>query len=1410
MTGHPPSPLASPEATDLLTWEREHSNKHEVIHTNCEEEASATSSTEELTRAVAAKLRKPKKKSTADNDNVDDEEQKRRVSFKTLSKLEKRRALWEAKTTLDQGTSSICDSTVLSGYTGITEGTAATTSNKKSGGCHTHMCFTGYDNTHDEEAASITSDNTYDEMTVASYSTRGSTTINTSDIQQMERIAKSLGNKSLDMEDIDEEEYLNKMGLGVCRLETAFQTCCPWMLCGNSGGPEVISEEEDENEKDNVIDKKNRKLKNAILFEREISDTSCDETNKSKSSAESKSNVRSEAEVTAATAMDAKTPEAVIEHNWTLCGSGELQEEDEDNSIDWEETIDWNNGGAKNSTSCAKKDEVPAAVGVPTAVDVEKPPERQDDVVVVTEDSKSLPVPKSLSVRERLVQKMRKIGGVDDLEGAKDPQDDEVAAGGVTRDLKQTESASVQTEPASIQTETASVSSKTRTVTPTPSKAPPSTTPAVSTPLRAIILPDEPSTPTFLVAPYNKDYSDSDEEGFNQGIDARQPPSIPSTPLKAEVPSMIPLPSTPNTSTLSSAKQKFARAMMKLKKDSGSKNTEEETSETNVSAAAKNQFPSIPSTPLKSDIPSTPLPESNPPTPLAAAAIGATVVSAAAVSAKQKLTRAMMKLKKDECQEENQKDQSIGLLTEENESATSKADNTATALSESNDSTPLTAAAIGVATVSAAMSATPQEAALDEGIEVDEALQPPAIPSTPLKAVIPTVALPNSPQTTPLVNNTTGANLNIKQKLARAIKLRNKPEESTAVVEVNVEKPAKNVGAEVVFTNEAKAPSTIMSRAQSRRVGEEVIFTRASGDEDAPSSTPSSPSNLEPGEVINATDLLESSPSSSFGIRALSRVMKRSLTNRDTDKTKEADADEDNNQGRVVPALPDGTTTVQRDIEPDQTKEDKTASADLARFTPTSPMMRLTNAISFHSQTSARSQADTADVLPPAIDKNEKNVQSASAADSSSAPSNSLDKTTGANSASAFSMIGVLANAMSFVGTDENKKGGNDSKASPLAQEKEETRDVDPAASINRNRESPSILAKAMSFVSTDDNNAMTNFCGVDTTGDDINEPPLEVAQTPSSEVNTPFDVTRETSIATARISNKSPVFMDLKKKSAPNLIEPIAEETNDNQSECKPPKQMSIGSKSRRIFNKVKSCSLVRAAANGSRSQKSVPSVTRSLDSFATSDSTQKVDNSSPKKSQKKRAVEPSNENNVERNATENKSDASNKENMTKKPVSKFALLLKSRSSKKKDAQPDDISTCTGNVTTDSEENASAISSPSRSVVGERSMNESDKQCNAKMEPKKDEVSGSSANVLATASEEKATKPKKKKKKKKGKNGWREYTCPNSGDKYYSNGTITTWDKPAEFDDVDGGEVIKSQVEKDSDKRVTMISFAC
>jgi hypothetical protein len=60
------------------------------------------------------------------------------------------------------------------------------------------------------------------------------------------------------------------------------------------------------------------------------------------------------------------------------------------------------------------------------------------------------------------------------------------------------------------------------------------------------------------------------------------------------------------------------------------------------------------------------------------------------------------------------------------------------------------------------------------------------------------------------------------------------------------------------------------------------------------------------------------------------------------------------------------------------------------------------------------------------------------------------------------------------------------------------------------------------------------------------------------------------------------------------------------------------------------------------------------------------------------------------------------------------------------------------------------------------------------------------------------------KKKKKKRKKGWREYTCPTTGNKYYSNGTITTWDKPAEFDEA---RATKPQVE--SEKRVTMISFA-
>jgi hypothetical protein len=180
-------------------------------------------------------------------------------------------------------------------------------------------------------------------------------------------------------------------------------------------------------------------------------------------------------------------------------------------------------------------------------------------------------------------------------------------------------------------------------------------------------------------------------------------------------------------------------------------------------------------------------------------------------------------------------------------------------------------------------------------------------------------------------------------------------------------------------------------------------------------------------------------------------------------------------------------------------------------------------------------------------------------------------------------------------------------------------------------------------------------------------------------------------------------------------------------------------------------------------------------------------------------------------------------KDGCTKKSVSRLSLLLKSKSPKDKNVLLDDSSVCTDNITADSEGN---ISSPSKSVSGTLSSAEQEVSKEKEAQP---EPSLVGVNILATDSGEKAStltldaetnstnvpdtvseeqKPKKKKKRKKG---WREYTCPNTGNKYYSNGTITTWEKPAEFVDenVDVADAPKSNVECASEKRVTMISFA-
>jgi hypothetical protein len=175
------------------------------------------------------------------------------------------------------------------------------------------------------------------------------------------------------------------------------------------------------------------------------------------------------------------------------------------------------------------------------------------------------------------------------------------------------------------------------------------------------------------------------------------------------------------------------------------------------------------------------------------------------------------------------------------------------------------------------------------------------------------------------------------------------------------------------------------------------------------------------------------------------------------------------------------------------------------------------------------------------------------------------------------------------------------------------------------------------------------------------------------------------------------------------------------------------------------------------------------------------------------------------------------------KKPELKLSSLLNSKSRKEKSGQPDESSVCTDNITADSEGNVSVLSSPSKSVIVDASESDNQDEVPKESEPEVESVpvcadgmatdsEGKVASTSLTLNAETGTAEQNvenaeltpKKKKKKRKKGWREYTCPTTGNKYYSNGTITTWDKPAEFDEA---RATKPQVE--SEKRVTMISFA-
>ncbi|KAL3796007.1 hypothetical protein HJC23_013064 [Cyclotella cryptica] len=180
----------------------------------------------------------------------------------------------------------------------------------------------------------------------------------------------------------------------------------------------------------------------------------------------------------------------------------------------------------------------------------------------------------------------------------------------------------------------------------------------------------------------------------------------------------------------------------------------------------------------------------------------------------------------------------------------------------------------------------------------------------------------------------------------------------------------------------------------------------------------------------------------------------------------------------------------------------------------------------------------------------------------------------------------------------------------------------------------------------------------------------------------------------------------------------------------------------------------------------------------------------------------------------------------------SKISMILKSNPRNDKRSHTEDASFCTDNIATDSEGNVSVVAYPVNSATPEDTPTSPD--CQQEVLPKETESElrafPDRTDIITTACEENVSsaattlvvermenssssdtkentaKPKKKRKKRKG---WREYTDPSSGNKYYSNGTITTWDKPADFNDVaEVSDITSTEFKNEGDKRVTIISF--
>lgn len=1283
----------------------------------------------------------------------------KKVSFQELTKAQRRRLLWEVKRAHDD----LAEEETTLGSLGYT--------------------------------TSVSTDTT---------SASTLTTLNTAELVKMEQFLQNPN--SDEWHDQEVEEYLDKLGLGVCTLERAVVGCCPWLFCGV---PEDMEEDVDVDVDVGVdksvlgIDVSQESDDEEIIKNDYPMESNTDDINDAQKEEEEE---------------EEKKAEDLLEHNWNLCGIHHEQEDDDDSQV-----IGWNGG-------------VTIATRETSAHDPKKEWHKQKS----EPSGEAWEESKPMTVAQRLAQKM---GLKSDTAKSDKQSKNQVVFQDAEEEMEEThEDAIAKAEEvirsmnlpcqngdamqSSVRGEICDdASEEIVTVPPTPerttsipstlSKIPPSSVP--STPLKAVIVqsPFLPSTPSSIdeaIVPSiepevnttgevktkttNEDEANQnsideiEEEGIELGID-NQPPSIPSTPLKAVIPS-TPLPtSTQSTPSKTgqhvnhlSTKQKFARAMMKLKKLEMKNDEDDDDGDKEKVVTSAEQPPSIPSTPLRAEIPSTPLPKSHPSSPLVgAAAVGA--VSAAAVS--------IAAVKPNERKEKSMEDDLAEASIEEGIESV-----------ESND---LQAA--------------------------KEAEQPPVVSSTPPKASIPSTPMPSSAHTPPVAEVTPSPRTSIKKKFSRAMKLKvKKDDEKTNQTDTNVDK-------------ERVTPTMATN----------VRGGMGSKSPNESTSVPSTPSNFGPWQVINASDLLKSksSPSPLAKMGMLTRAMKSKKNGTQDDESEERPVNINVDVGGVkdsmVPSLPEESAKVEgrtESVEVDIILK----QSDEGIENPTAPMLRLVKALSFHSQASKpQADIDVAKKVDPSQNDSDKNIEHVDSAPmkASNSPANALEPEKQTESSpSTFGLLHAVAQAMSFM-TEANDEEKKESEDSPVDAEKDEKCRVDSAVAIHTG-DANDVVQKDAAKPASDlkvnldskveprkssiATQRVNNKTGSEMVGSGGNkngasesieytpEELLSVKQKSHGKSSYKLRNFRSKSIglvAKATSTKKRDMFASNETFSRASLS-PVPSGTNSvsissvavsdytekvgNLSSRKQNHKVSTKKKKQKRWREYTDPNTGKKYySNGTTTTWTKPA------DFAAKNLSNECAEPTPNKDQSNKQSDKS---------SFSKEKKANNEGSVKK--SALAMLFKSSSRKGKATQPDDLSVCTDNITAHSDGNVSVISSPSKSVTNDNDDGETNNESKVLKENEL-EANPICENILATDCEGKVTdamsgtpdsndaelKPKKKKKRRK--KGWREYTCPNTGNKYYSNGTITTWDKPAEFEDQNQEEEAKL-LSSDNGKRVTMISF--